>query len=781
MGRLLTISYNFLLNIPFLDIFSGLVDSFQKATNSGDYDPAKLKAAAKALQQIQPYLHFDNAINQIFSYLKWGVIKFIYGIANAASELATQSLNFSSLLDSNKLDPLVKNGVMLVVGGLMTVTLIIAAIKYGTDYHAPKLKNVFMQLLISAFLIFNIQPMMQTLVDFSTGAYKGFTQANNSKGTSGLPYKLVKNNSNDLFVLVSNNFKGLKKDKHGNVVQQKAVHYGSWNMSQNDFNKSSAGNLSTVITPDVAKDMSSKKNEKQWAWNPDNLRYMLEPSGANSDQKGYGSFIATKINEHSLPFFKIFNGGYERYSINFLPVFIGLICIAVAFLLVAWVCIKSFLDLAIMQVILVITASTDLETGERTKAAVEDIFQSAIVIAFQGLELAFYEIVVTWISDGSNGISSNPYLFCVAMIAATVTLFEGSQKVAKFFGVDTGLQNGWQRMVSTAAAGKYLASGAGSIAKGSANAIHKAKTGVQEVGAGVAGFKSGFEDGYDDTPADASSTSATLNGIKQGTKQGLNTARALGSIKEGFTSSGGSNHQFNKALRNGEVQDLSTQMGERMTNANGGLTDNEYNRVHKPAQHHDENGNSNEGAYGDYALKHAQEVSESTHKADPVEPNGDGVAKDSTDVNNASKSVNVEGQTSQTNNTVSENQAKSNVANDSTTAVDQKGRSLDKILGNEHSEVESETIKGDNTEKMVHKESGIDKVKMQTEANTSEFDSTTPMDSISETPENIHQTKTSTNINQPGNEHDVTITKHDNNKIHTESISQNPNEEKGEK
>lgn len=726
MGRFLLISHKLLLNIPFLDIFSGLVDSFQKATNSGDYDPNKLKDAAKALQQIQPYLHFDNAINQILSYFKWGLIKFVYGIANATSELATQSLNFSSLLKSSNLDPFVKNGIMLLVTGLMIVTLIIAAIKYGTNYHAPQLKNVFFQLLISSFLIFNIQPMMQTLVDFSTGAYKGFTQVNTNKGTgtSDLPYNLVKNNSNDLFVLVSNNFKGLKKDKNGNVVQQKAVHYGSFNMSQNDFNKASSGNLSVVITPDVAKEMASKKNEQEWAWNPDNLRYMLEPSGTNNDQQGYGSFIATKINENSLPFFKIFNGGYERYSVNFLPVFVGLIAIAIAFLLVAWVVIKSFLELAIMQPIGIFTFATDLETGERTKAVVEDILQSATVIAFQGLELAFYEIVIIWISNTPK-INNNPYLFCVAMIASTAFLFKGSTKVAKFFGVDTGLQDGWQRMIGTAAAGKYLLSGTKNVAKAATSATHKAKTGMQEVNAGVAGFKAGF----DEVSNDSTSNSGTLKGITNGVTRGLNQARALGSIKDEFMDAGGSKHQFNKALRTTNMKEMASNMGKRMTDATGGLTDTQYNSFQTPEQLTDDNGNIEPGAYNNYALRKEEELRKkkattNPNVSEPTSENGERVASNSVEPSVNSSSTSTSSESTEPTDTV--------VNNKQGSPAGRNGRNLNQILGEP-----GEQINKDND---LYKEGEVNSVKIHHQPNRIQVeDQSNQQDELTSVSDNINK------------------------------------------
>ncbi|MDK6528483.1 hypothetical protein, partial [Klebsiella pneumoniae] len=73
-----------------------------------------------------------------------------------------------------------------------------------------------------------------------------------------------------------------------------------------------------------------------------------------------------------------------------------LLALTIAYFFITWMVIKCFLDLAIMQVLSVLIFSTDIESGEKTKQAVSDIFTSAITIAFQGIELAFYRIVILW-------------------------------------------------------------------------------------------------------------------------------------------------------------------------------------------------------------------------------------------------------------------------------------------------------------------------------------------------------------------------------------------------
>lgn len=543
------------INPEYLDIFSSLVDWWQKSTNSGDYDPAKLQKVTEALQNAAPYLHYDDFLGRILNQTKWGIVKIFYGFANWASELATDSLDFSGILKSTGLNTNLINGVMGIAAGLMILTLTWVGIKIGTSSKAPQLKNVVWQLAISAFLIGNIQPITNWVVDQSTGVYKGFVQADNDKGTSSLPYQVVQANSNDLLAIIANNFSGFKinngdtntkwegvsKDKNGEIKdqRQKDVHYGSFAMNKSDFDTATSGDLSTTISADLAEKLSNKanKSKEKPAWDPDNLRYKLAPTGvgtkSNVKGKAYSGYYATKVSQSNTAFFKIFNGGYERYSVQFFPVVVALFSMTVAFLLVCFVSVRAFLELAIMQVLSIIIFSTDLETGKRTKAAVQDIFSSALLIAFQGFELAFYRIVAVWMSSSDAGkIHDNPYLYAVGMIALTWALWEGSSKVQKFFGLDTGLKQGWSKVAGGIAATEYIAGKGKNLAEG---AVGVARGSGKLAGAAI-GEAQAWQAGSS-TKAIAKENGASNSEAKQA---GSYARRAFRSAHNDFKQNGGS-------------------------------------------------------------------------------------------------------------------------------------------------------------------------------------------------------------------------------------------------
>ncbi|HAZ1126374.1 TPA: hypothetical protein J0U87_003150, partial [Enterococcus faecium] len=114
-------------------------------------------------------------------------------------------------------------------------------------------------------------------------------------------------------------------------------------------------------------------------------------------------------------------------------------------------------------------ASTDFETGQRMKSAIEDISQSFLLLAFTILELRIYTLMLSGIGDLHAAGKINGFLYVVALIVLTIALFKGSQSVTKIFGVDTSLKNGSNSLLSMFALGN-IAKNVGSGAKNLASA-----------------------------------------------------------------------------------------------------------------------------------------------------------------------------------------------------------------------------------------------------------------------------------------------------------------------
>lgn len=586
MGTKLLILAQSYIFTGWIDLGKAISDMFGGGDSKDD-----LINAANSLDNIRPYLHFQDAVGQVFNWIKWGIIKGVYNMANAAENLATNSLDFSKILQDAGLNKWIQGYVLGAAAAVMIAVLVWIGIKMMLGKEKTPVQNVILQAIIATFLIFNLQPLNNWVVDQSTNIYKAEVTEGN---TSSIPFEIIKGNTNDIAYLVYNNWPdfGTKKDS-GKIktLTDEDYGYNGWGGKdgKKSFDRLSATNLASAITPDTvdAMEKTAEKLQKDHNWKtlkfkPKYLKYQLIDGGDKP--------AAVKIGKSSVPFSNSYSGGYQRYTVAFLPVVVSLLALSVAFLFITYVIIKSFLDLAIMQILALLIFSTDLDSGARTKAAIQDMFTAALTIALQGFELAFYRIVVNFMTNADMG----PILYCVAMIAATAMLWTGSSKTAKFFGVDTGAQKGWAMgaIAANQTAGLFK-KGAGLIGgsvKGTAKMAHKA---VDLGGAGKTGV--------------AAAKEAHSNGKTwaDSLHEGYNASHAKSQLKKDFLSNG-SRHQWNKANRTGLVPTTVSEMADRMKQ-NNGLLDNEYNALRKPT--------SDKNRYEDFALEHANTAQKSGLKS----------------------------------------------------------------------------------------------------------------------------------------------------------------------
>lgn len=553
------------------DMFGGGGDSKEDLTN-----------AANSLDNIRPYLHFQDAVGQVFNWIKWGIIKAFYNLANGAEDLATHSLDFSKLLSDAGLKDWIQGYILGAAAAVMIAVLVWIGIKMMLGKEKTPVQNIILQAIIATFLMFNLQPLTNWVVDQSSNIYKAEVTDGN---TSSIPFDIIKGNTNDIAYLVYNNWPDFKTKGSGKIKTQSDEDYGhnGWDNKngKKSFDLLSATNLASAITPDTVDSMekTAEKLQKDHHWKslkfkPKYLKYQLIDGGDKP--------AAVKISKSSVPFSNSYSGGYQRYTVAFLPVVVSLFALSLAFAFITYVVVKSFLDLAIMQVLALLIFSTDLDSGAKTKAAINDMFTAALTIALQGFELAFYRIVVNFLTNADMG----PLLYCVAMIAATAMLWTGSQKTAKFFGVDTGAQKGLAMgaIVANQTAG-LVKKGAG-LARGTG---HLARKGFDTTESALTGLDAAHK--------------ARENGKTwgQSLRNGANAAHANSQLKKGFMASGGSRHQWNKASRSGLVPTTVSEMADKMA-SNNGLTDNEYNSLRQA---------STGKPYTQFANEHAEALKKS--------------------------------------------------------------------------------------------------------------------------------------------------------------------------
>ncbi|EEV43790.1 pXO2-14 (plasmid) [Enterococcus faecium 1,230,933] len=189
----------------------------------------------------------------------------------------------------------------------------------------------------------------------------------------------------------------------------------------------------------------------------------------------------------------VYTSGYRRYISSPGIILAGESSLSVAYLFILFTIVTCIIELVFKKFYLVIAASTDFETGQRMKSAIEDISQSFLLLAFTILELRIYTLMLSGIGDLHAAGKINGFLYVVALIVLTIALFKGSQSVTKIFGVDTSLKNGSNSLLSMFALGN-IAKNVGSGAKNLASAGKSGLSNLNDI------RKNGFGNRKDVTP-----------------------------------------------------------------------------------------------------------------------------------------------------------------------------------------------------------------------------------------------------------------------------------------
>ncbi|WP_156264950.1 pLS20_p028 family conjugation system transmembrane protein [Enterococcus faecium] len=427
-------------------IFSGIADWWSGLFGEGDADP---KTVTKVLQDYGNYLQYQDVFSWICNTFLWGLIKGLYNLNTLLEKTIYQSFDLKDLLNAAGVNELFQSLISKVLALFCVVTLIYLGLKFFMSKHPPKVKNILVNLFMAMILIFGGSSLIDEGLNISKNFYGDVTAANKADKTGSPAFQIIQNNVIDVSTLLAtdpNKVESLPTDKRNALTAK-------------NFK---TANINGIITPDQAKkmsessDISTVQKDRLKA-----LQYRLELDDN-------GKEIPVQISDEGLAKY-VYTSGYRRYSSKPGIILAGESSLAVAYLFILFTIVTCIIELVFKKFYLVIAASTDFETGQRMKSAIEDISQSFLLLAFTILELRIYTLMLSGIGDLHAAGKINGFLYVVALIVLTIALFKGSQSVTKIFGVDTSLKNGSNSLLSMFALGN-IAKNVGSGAKNLASA-----------------------------------------------------------------------------------------------------------------------------------------------------------------------------------------------------------------------------------------------------------------------------------------------------------------------
>lgn len=497
-------------------IFSGIADWWSGLFGEGNADP---KTVTKVLQDYGNYLQYQDVFSWICNTFLWGLIKGLYNLNTLLEKTIYQSFDLKDLLNAAGVNELFQSLISKVLALFCVITLIYLGLKFFMSKHPPKVKNILVNLFMAMILIFGGSSLIDEGLNISKSFYGDVTAANKADKTGSPAFQIIQNNVIDVSTLLAtdpNKVESLPTDKRNALTAK-------------NFK---TANINGIITPEQAKGMADNDKSGLSDIQKDRLKalqYRLELDDN-------GKEIPVKISDEGLAKY-VYTSGYRRYISSPGIILAGESSLAMAYLFILFTIVTCIIELVFKKFYLVITASTDFETGQRMKSAIEDISQSFLLLAFTILELRIYTLMLSGIGDLHAAGKINGFLYVVALIVLTIALFKGSQSVTKIFGVDTSLKNGSNSLLSAFAFGN-IAKNVGSGAKNFASAGKSGLSHLNDIRKNGFGHRKDItpdneEEQSDDKAPTVPNSKKTVSEMFEKAKNGVSkAAEGLGYVNE---------------------------------------------------------------------------------------------------------------------------------------------------------------------------------------------------------------------------------------------------------
>lgn len=474
------------------DAYSNLSDAHKKQAEKNEKESTEAQAGAwlqKTQENSGKWLQYRGFFSYLGHVIGWGVTKFIYICSSGAEELLDNVFTLGGLLNNPVVNNVTKR-VQMLSFVVMGIVLMWIAFKWMTGKNI-NMKNVGIQMILATCFIgatshFVISGFTQT-GDIFTNAYHmahdGFDGlksdtyfSNGGKELSKNDIKPSKDEKNSFsFNVIKTNVMDVqylfKQGKSNLLLPNSKGEYTSTGVNQ-----LSPSDFKALDMSDIFEKPEGLKDKKTAEY----LDYRLV-------QDDDGKYTGKKIGK----FLEIFKEGYFRYGVHFGRIYISLIVLAIAFVLASFNIGRTLLELVFLKILSPILVASDMETGKRLKQVLTDILKAFLTIVLTGFSISLFTRIYSFISSLNVGIFS----YAILLLICAYACLDGSKTIQKYFGVDTGVQSGWQTLLGMSGAFNMLGSVKDS-AKATVGSI-KESTLAQKASNGIHQLSDNLRDHFD--------------------------------------------------------------------------------------------------------------------------------------------------------------------------------------------------------------------------------------------------------------------------------------------
>lgn len=379
----------------------------------------------------------NNLVSNAFRSLGCGVLSLLVVIADGASGLFEKSFG---MIDFTKYQPVQD---FISDWQVVWVALLCAAIGwlginlvFNSDKNPKIATNICVAILVVTSMTWMVSQMNTLLTKGIRNEILGTTTTNTVYATLG-------NNVHDLRYidsvvglgnLGSKNADGVTYAKAGTPMNKKI-----WK----------ALKINEIVNPDDVKDESKDIVENY-----------------KTDIPTEDGKVKSMVSEcyDGVAWTDLLNTYYYRYEIDWLESFLEIISIAIIYLFFSYKVVRTLYEVVFSE-ILAMLYSPNLTNGQKTIKILDGIKDSYIIILLSLVSVRLYMIAIEYISGKNwNGFTKGMFLLFIAF-----AVIDGPNLVQRITGLDAGLSDGMQKVMSAYYAGGMMAGaarGAGHIASG---------------------------------------------------------------------------------------------------------------------------------------------------------------------------------------------------------------------------------------------------------------------------------------------------------------------------
>lgn len=354
-----------------------------------------------------------------FRNVSWAIVSILLWVAQSCQTLYENTLGLIDFTTSSNLEAYIKT-----LKGLFTAIMALSIMMIGIIlivHHEKKPK-----LLISICLAgFSISAISSVLIKANEGI-KAF--ATETVGDS-MALEIVNENFYDLLYI--DKVKGLSTLDSTNAAYMSQCHYTT-DIDWTAVNITEVINYdSPYITTDDAKEILKKQIFTYYDGNS-NLTY-----GLSGVYNGFGWNDGEDAD--------FFNAFYYRYKVNYFPIDLTLISIAIVFICMSYKVMRLIYEIATTR-LLAMLYSADLNGTQKTMKIFGSLRDSYIVLGLTAILIKLFKLAQTYLA--SQFLPNNTFSYSLLLLFTAFAVIDGPNLIQQLTGIDAGLSSGVGKMIA---------------------------------------------------------------------------------------------------------------------------------------------------------------------------------------------------------------------------------------------------------------------------------------------------------------------------------------------